>query len=107
MTDYKTLLDQVSRFPESAGVYIMRDAGGTPIYIGKAVDLKSRVRSYFSDSHETRAQIPFMIEKLATIDWIATNTESEALILESNLIRRHRPRYTIDLRDDNHYPYVK
>jgi excinuclease ABC subunit C len=107
MTDPTVFLDQISRFPESAGVYIMRDAKGTPIYIGKAVNLKSRVRSYFSDSHETRAQIPFMIDKLAAIDWIATNTESEALILESNLIRQHRPRYNIDLRDDKHFPYLK
>jgi excinuclease ABC subunit C len=106
MPDRTALLDQVSRFPESAGVYIMRDAAKTPIYIGKAVNLRSRVRSYFSDAHETRAQIPFMLERLSSIDWIATNTESEALILESNLIRRHRPRYNIDLRDDKHFPYL-
>jgi excinuclease ABC subunit C len=107
MTDSATFLIQITRLPESAGVYIMRDAAGSPLYIGKAVNLKSRVRSYFSDSHETRAQIPFMLNKLASIDWIATNTESEALILESNLIRQHRPRYNIDLRDDKHYPYLK
>jgi len=107
MPDLSALLEEASRFPESAGVYIMRDAGGTPIYIGKAVNLRSRVRSYFSDAHETRAQIPFMLERLSSIDWIATNTESEALILESNLIRQHRPRYNIDLRDDKHFPYLK
>jgi excinuclease ABC subunit C len=107
MTDRTAFLEELSRFPESAGVYIMRDAERTPIYIGKAVDLKSRVRSYFSDAHETRAQIPFMLERLSSVDWIATNTESEALILESNLIRQHRPRYNIDLRDDKHFPYLK
>ena len=100
------LLEEVSRFPESSGVYIMRDAAKTPIYIGKAVNLKSRVRSYFSDTHDSRAQIPFMLERLSSIDWIATNTESEALILESNLIRQYRPRYNIDLRDDKHFPYL-
>ncbi|MBN2188863.1 MAG: excinuclease ABC subunit UvrC, partial [Chitinispirillaceae bacterium] len=107
MGDTAAVVDQISRFPESAGVYIMRDSAGAPLYIGKAVNLKARVRSYFSDTHESRAQIPFMLRKLATIDWIATNTESEALIVESNLIRQHRPRYNIDLRDDKHYPYLK
>jgi excinuclease ABC subunit C len=107
MPDHSALLAEVSRFPGSAGVYIMRDAAKTPIYIGKAVNLRNRVRSYFSDAHETRAQIPFMLERLFSIDWIATNTESEALILESNLIRQHRPRYNIDLRDDKHFPYLK
>jgi excinuclease ABC subunit C len=101
------LLLSVSRFPENPGVYLMKDAAGEPIYIGKAVNLRARVRSYFSDAHETRAQIPIMLTQLETVDWIATNTESEALILEANLIRRHRPRYNIDLRDDKHFPYIK
>ncbi len=93
--------------PENPGVYIMKNAGGTPIYIGKAVNLRSRVRSYFVDRHEDRAQIPIMLQQLETIEWIATDTESEALILEANLIRTHSPRYNIDLRDDKHYPYLK
>lgn len=101
------LLLQASRFPESSGVYLMKNTKGELIYIGKAVNLRSRVRSYFSDSHEYRAQIPVMMTQLESIDWIATLTESEALILEANLIRRHRPRYNIDLRDDKHYPYIK
>jgi hypothetical protein len=66
------LLEQISRFPESPGVYIMKNGAGEPIYIGKAVDLRSRVRSYFTDAHETRAQIPFMLDQLATIGFIAT-----------------------------------
>jgi excinuclease ABC subunit C len=85
----------------------MKNSGGEPIYIGKAVNLKSRVRSYFSDAHADRAQIPVMLQQLETIDWIATNTEAEALILEANLIRKHTPRYNIDLRDDKHFPYLK
>jgi excinuclease ABC subunit C len=85
----------------------MKNSGGEPIYIGKAVNLKSRVRSYFSDAHADRAQIPVMLQQLATIDWISTNNEAEALILEANLIRKHTPRYNIDLRDDKHFPYLK
>jgi excinuclease ABC subunit C len=106
-TPREQLLLQVARFPESPGVYLMKSGAGELIYIGKAVNLRSRVRSYFSDSHEDRAQIPLMMTQLDAIDWIATATESEALILEANLIRRHRPRYNIDLRDDKHFPYIK
>jgi excinuclease ABC subunit C len=101
------LLEQVGRFPENPGIYIMRNGAGLPIYIGKAVNLRSRVRSYFFDTHADRAQIPLMLQQLEKIDWIATNTEAEALILEANLIRQHRPPYNIDLRDDKHYPYLK
>jgi excinuclease ABC subunit C len=101
------LIEHVARFPENPGVYIMKNGAGLPIYIGKAVNLRSRVRSYFLDTHADRAQIPLMLQQLEKIDWIATNTEAEALILEANLIRQHRPPYNIDLRDDKHYPYLK
>jgi excinuclease ABC subunit C len=101
------LLEQVARFPENPGVYLMKNVAGALIYIGKAVNLRARVRSYFFDGHEDRPQIPLMLQQLASIDWIATTTEAEALILEANLIRQHRPPYNIDLRDDKHYPYLK
>lgn len=101
------LSDQLSRFPESPGVYIMKDSNGQVLYIGKAVNLRSRVRSYFSDTHEDRAHIPVMLQKLDHIDWIATNNETEALILEANLIRTHQPNYNVKLRDDTHFPYLK
>lgn len=103
----QSILDIVNRFPENPGVYIMKDNLGHPIYIGKAINLRSRVRSYFFDSHEDRAQIPLMLQKLDHIDWIATNNETEALILEANLIRTNMPKYNIDLRDDKHFPYIK
>ena len=103
----QSILDHVNRFPENPGVYIMKDVSGTPIYIGKAINLRSRVRSYFFDSHDERAQIPIMLQKLDHIDWIATNNETEALILEANLIRTNKPKYNIDLRDDKHFPYLK
>jgi len=101
------ILDSLDRFPQSPGVYIMRDGAGTPLYIGKAVNLKSRVRSYFLDTHDDRPHIPVMMRRLHHIDWIATNTETEALILEANLIRKHKPHFNIDLKDDSHYPYIK
>ncbi|MCL2218609.1 MAG: excinuclease ABC subunit UvrC [Chitinispirillia bacterium] len=101
------LYDQVSRFPETPGVYQMKDANGNLLYIGKAVNLRSRVRSYFSDTHGDRMQIPGMMRQLDHIDLIVTHTEAEALILEANLIRKHKPKYNIELRDDKHYPYLK
>ncbi|HEX2956873.1 MAG TPA: GIY-YIG nuclease family protein, partial [Chitinispirillaceae bacterium] len=85
----------------------MKDATGKPIYIGKAINLRSRVRSYFFDSHDNRIQIPVMLQKLDHIDWIATRNEIEALILEANLIRSQKPHYNVDLRDDKHFPYLK
>jgi excinuclease ABC subunit C len=99
--------DSIDRFPQSPGVYLMQDKDGAPLYIGKAVDLKSRVKSYFLDRHEDRPHIPVMLRRMHHIDWIATNTEAEALILEANLIRKHKPRFNIDLKDDKHYPYLK
>jgi excinuclease ABC subunit C len=105
--DKQILLDQISRFPECPGVYIMKDVSDTPIYIGKAVNLRSRVRSYFFDSHDDRIQIPSMLQKLDHIEWIATRNEIEALILEANLIRSKKPHYNVELRDDKHFPYLK
>lgn len=105
--DKQLILEQISRFPENPGVYLMKDASGKPIYIGKAINLRSRVRSYFFDSHDNRIQIPVMLQKLDHIDWIATRNEIEALILEANLIRSQKPHYNVDLRDDKHFPYLK
>ncbi|MDR2592748.1 MAG: excinuclease ABC subunit UvrC [Chitinispirillales bacterium] len=107
MSDPQTLLTAVSRFPETPGVYLMKDAAGGLLYVGKAVNLRSRVRSYFLSDHADRAQIPGMLRLLDHIDLIVTNTEAEALILEANLVRKHKPKYNIELRDDKHYPYLK
>ena len=101
------LLDQISRFPETPGVYMMKGSSGVLLYIGKAVNLRSRVRSYFFDRHDDRPQIPWMLRQVDHIDLIVTNTEAEALILEANLIRKHKPKYNVELRDDKHYPYLK
>jgi excinuclease ABC subunit C len=103
----QTMLDSVSRFPELPGVYLMKDGAGGLLYIGKAVNLRARVRSYFMSDHADRVQIPGMMRRLDRIDLIVTNTEAEALILEANLVRKHKPRYNVELRDDKHFPYLK
>lgn len=104
---FDKFIELVNTFPENPGVYIMKDISGTPIYIGKAINLKHRVKSYFMDTHEDRAHIPVMLTYLHSIEWIATRNETEALILEANLIRKNKPRFNIDLRDDKHFPYLK
>ncbi len=88
------------RQPSSAGVYMMKDAAGEILYVGKAKNLRARLRSYLQAERDTRPQIKFLMERAATIETIVTDTEKEALILENTLIKKHRPRYNIHLRDD-------
>jgi excinuclease ABC subunit C len=90
-------------FPSAPGVYLMKGAGGQVLYVGKARDLKKRVRSYFSASRDSRWHIRFLMERVTAIDFIVTDTEKEALILENTLIKQHRPRYNFNLRDDKTY----
>jgi excinuclease ABC subunit C len=97
----------VKKIPELSGVYLYRDINEKLLYIGKAINLKKRVGSYFLNSHDDRPQIPVMLKKLVTIDWIVTENETEALVLESNLVKEHQPPYNIELRDDKHYPFIK
>lgn len=96
------LKDKVVSFPKSPGVYLMQDASGKIIYVGKANDLKSRVLSYFTGK-DTRPMAPFLMARVHDIEFINTATQKEALILENNLIKRHRPRYNVTLRDDKTY----
>ena len=86
--------------PTSTGVYLMKDADGEILYVGKAKNLRSRLRSYMQADRDTRPQIRFLMERDAIIETIVTDTEKEALILENTLIKKHRPRYNIHLRDD-------
>ena len=100
------LAAQVALLPDKPGVYLMRDQAGKIIYVGKAVNLKNRVRSYFQQrglSVKTEA----LVARIASFETIVTATEMEALILECNLIKKHRPRYNISLRDDKTYPFIK
>ena len=101
------LLEKVARLPENPGVYIMRDSDGTIIYVGKAVNLKNRVRSYFNNSQEQGFKITHMVPRINDIDYFITASEEEALILELNLIKRHKPYYNIRLKDDKTFPYLK
>jgi excinuclease ABC subunit C len=101
------LEDKLKNLPAGPGVYLFRDDAGKVIYIGKAVSLKNRVRSYFQagDKHPPKTRL--LLQKTAGIDFIVTDSEVEALILEQNLIKEHRPRYNILLKDDKSYPYIK
>lgn len=92
--------------PQSPGVYLMKDASGTVIYVGKAKELKNRVSSYFvNKAHDTKTLA--MVEKIVSIDYILTHNETEALILESNLIKKFKSKYNIDLKDSYRYPFVR
>ncbi|WP_407374937.1 excinuclease ABC subunit UvrC [Methanobrevibacter sp.] len=92
--------------PKKPGVYIMRDENDTIIYIGKAKNLINRVRSYFREKLD-RPKTQILMSHFDSLEYIVTNSEKEALILEANLIKKHRPRYNVQLKDDKRYPYVK
>jgi len=98
---------QIETLPRRPGVYLMRDVGGTVIYVGKAIDLRSRVRSYFQPSAWENPKVRAIVSDIADLDFIVTDSELEALILEANLIKQHRPRYNVRLKDDKRYPYIK
>lgn len=93
--------------PERSGCYLMKNAEGKIIYVGKAVNLRSRVRSYFHASGNQDAKTRRLVREIADIEWIVVDSELEALILEMNLIKQHRPRYNVRLKDDKQYPYIK
>ena len=95
------------RLPTSPGVYLMKHADGRVLYVGKADSLRSRVRSYFGARGPEDARISRMVTEVADVQYIVTDTVSEAYLLESNLIKEHRPRFNIRLRDDKSYPFVK
>ena len=97
---------KIAMLPESPGCYLMKDAEGTIIYVGKAVNLKNRVRSYFRDTSHT-PKVAAMISHIADFDILLCDTNLEALCLECNLIKRHKPYYNILLKDDKHYPYIR
>ncbi len=95
------------RLPDRPGVYLFKDAKGQVIYIGKGASLRSRVRSYFQESRARDPKTDALVQQIRDLDFIVTDNELEALILESNLVKKHRPRYNIILRDDKHYPFLK
>ncbi|MFA4916540.1 MAG: excinuclease ABC subunit UvrC [Syntrophales bacterium] len=97
-----TIESKTRNIPRASGVYIMKDKNGRVIYVGKARDLKNRLRNYFGGT-DSRFMIPFLVSKIHDLDYIITDTEKEALILENNLIKEHRPRYNVIFRDDKAY----
>ena len=101
------LEDKLDRLPARPGVYLYKDAKGQIIYVGKAASLKSRVRSYFQESRAPDPKTDALVGQIRDFEYIVTSNELEALILESNLVKKHRPRYNIILRDDKHYPFLK
>jgi excinuclease ABC subunit C len=109
MARIDSLHEKVMGLPDAPGVYLFRDKRGRVLYIGKALSLKKRVNSYFGESSggPERLQIAPMVEQIADLEFILTENELEALILESNLIKTHKPRYNIVLKDDKHYPFLK
>jgi len=99
--------EELKKLPGQPGVYIMHDASDEIIYVGKAISLKNRVRQYFQSSRGKTAKIEQMVSKIARFEYIITDSELEALVLECNLIKEHRPRYNTMLKDDKAYPYIK
>jgi excinuclease ABC subunit C len=101
------LKEQLSSIPAKPGVYLMKDENGKVIYVGKAVNLRNRVRSYFHASANRSPKTHYLRQDIAYLDFIVTASELEALILECNLIKKYQPRYNVRLKDDKRYPYIK
>lgn len=99
--------EQLRKLPEKPGVYLMKDGKNEIIYVGKSKNLKKRVSQYFGSRKSHPPKVKAMVKVIEEFEYIITDTEVEALILEANLIKKHRPRYNILLRDDKNYPYIK
>jgi len=98
---------KLARVPDRPGVYLYRDGKAQVVYVGKAASLRSRVRSYFQESRPRDPKTDALVRQIRDLEYIVTDNELEALMLEANLVRKHRPRYNIILRDDKHYPFLK
>jgi excinuclease ABC subunit C len=99
--------EQLKRLPHRPGVYLMRDAGRTILYVGKAADLYQRVRSYFQSASKLTPKIQHMVSRIADIDFYIATSEQEALIMELNFIKQYHPHYNVSLKDDKTFPYLK
>ena len=103
----KDIESKIKTIPSKPGVYCYRDDKGEIIYVGKAINLRNRVRSYFHQSANHTHKIRHLVEDIADIEFIVTGSELEALLLENNLIKKHQPKYNVRLKDDRRYPYIK
>lgn len=99
--------EELKKLPDSPGVYIMKDKGEEIIYVGKAISLRKRVRQYFQSGKNNPPKVNAMVKNISEFEYIIVDNEVEALILEANLIKKHKPKYNILLRDDKQYPYIK
>ena len=99
--------EELKKLPDKPGVYIMHDEKDEIIYVGKAIVLKNRVRQYFQSSRNLTPKIQQMVSRIKRFEYIITDSELEALVLECNLIKEHRPKYNTMLKDDKSYPYIK
>ena len=105
--DKVALESKLKSLPDKPGVYLMKDAQNQVIYVGKALVLKNRVRSYFQNTSRQSPKVQALVAKICDLDYLITDSEVEALILECNLIKEYRPRYNVSLKDDKTYPYLK
>ena len=103
----KSFTAELKTLPMNPGVYLMKDADGNIIYVGKAQFLKKRVSSYFTGNGRLDLKTGVLVKKISSFETIITGTEKEALILESNLIKRYKPRYNVILKDDKRYPSIR
>jgi len=103
----EALRNDADRLPPNPGVYLFRDETGRVLYVGKARSLRTRVRNYFREGGDGRATVEFLIARARSIDYVVTGTEQEALILENNLIKKHRPRYNVVFKDDKSYVHLR
>ncbi len=101
------LSQKLQNLPRSPGCYLFKDGKGSILYVGKASVLRNRVRSYFQASRSAHPKLLALVKRIRDLEWIVTDSEVEALILENNLIKKHQPRYNIDLKDDKTYPYIR
>ncbi len=107
MPSNESIQRTIGELPKSSGVYLMKDSEGEILYVGKAKDLRTRVRSYFLPGAQHTPKTEVLLSKVAQVDFMVTESEVEAYILESNLIKKNRPRYNVMLRDDKQYPYLR
>src|SRR5690606_3097320 len=101
------ILDKLRHAPTNPGVYLMKDDKGIVIYVGKAKNLRNRLRSYFTPDHDQTFKTRRLVQDITDIDVIITRTELEALLTERSLIRSHNPKYNVLLRDDKEYPFIR
>lgn len=107
LSRFEELREKVREFPAQSGVYLMKSIADKIIYIGKAKNLRNRVRSYFTDSKDHSPKTRLLVQNIQEVEYILTKTEVEAFLLEASLIKKHRPKYNIRLRDDKAYPYIR